>query len=207
MKSFKVWSGIAVLTSGMALSACSAHKEVPPPPPPTVSVSESKTPQGGEIQQTITATAAVQKIDKKTRMVTLKGSDGKTKTIHVSDEVKNLDQVKKGDLVTIAYYESIAYELKKKGTAEPSVNAAADASRASAGSMPGAVGGAAVSVTARITKIDKKTDTVTLKGPKGKTVEVKVKDPTRLENVKVGDLVEITYTEAMAISVDKAPKK
>jgi Cu/Ag efflux protein CusF len=207
MKSFKVWSGIAVLTSGIALSACSAHKEVPPPPPPTVSVSESKTPQGGEIQQTITATAAVQKIDQKTRMVTLKGPDGKTKTIHVSDQVQNLAQVKKGDLVTIAYYESIAYELKKKGTAEPSVNAAADAARAPVGSMPGAVGGAAVSVTAKITKIDKKTDTVTLKGPKGKTVEVKVKDPSRLENVKVGDLVEITYTEAMAISVEKAAKK
>lgn len=207
MKSFKVWSGIAVLASGVALQACAAKKEVPPPPPPTVSVSESQTPQGGEVQQTVTATAAVQKIDQKTRMVTLKGSDGQTKTIHVSDDVKNLDQVKKGDLVTIAYYEQIAWELKKKGTAEPGMDAAADATRAPAGSMPGAVAGAAVSVTAKITKIDRKTDTVTLKGPQGKTVSVKVKNPSRLEGVKVGDLVEITYTEAMAISVEKAPKK
>lgn len=206
MKSFKVWSGIAVLASGVALQACSAHKELPPPPPPTVSMSQSQTPGGGEVQQTITATAVVKKIDQKTRMVTLKGSDGQTKTIHVSDEVKNLAQVKRGDTVTIAYYESIAWELRKRGTATPSVDAAADASRNPAGQMPGAVAGAAVNVVAKITKIDKATNTVTLKGPKGKTVQVKVKDPSRLEGVKVGDLVEITYTEAMAISVERASK-
>ena len=207
MKSFKVWSGIAVLTSGVALSACAAKQPVPPPPPPTVSVSQSQTPQGGEIQQTITATAAVTKINQKTRMVTLKGSDGQTKTIHVSDEVKNLAQVKRGDLVTIAYYESIAWELRKKGSTQPSVDAAADASRNPAGSMPGAVAGAAVNVVAKITKIDKATNTVSLKGPKGNIVDVKVKDPSRLEGVKVGDLVDLTYTEAMAISVERAPKK
>lgn len=206
MKSFKVWTGIAVLTSGVALSACAAKQPVPPPPPPTVSVSQSQTPQGGEIQQTITATAAVTKIDQKTRMVTLKGSDGQTKTIHVSDEVKNLAQVKRGDLVTIAYYESIAWELRKKGSTQPSVDAAADASRNPAGGMPGAVAGAAVNVVAKITKIDKATNTVSLKGPKGNIVDVKVKDPSRLEGVKVGDLVDITYTEAMAISVERAPK-
>lgn len=207
MKSLKVWSGIAVLTSGVALSACAAKQPVPPPPPPTVSVSQSQTPQGGEIQQTITATAAVTKINQKTRMVTLKGSDGQTKTIHVSDEVKNLAQVKRGDLVTVAYYESIAWELRKKGSAQPSVDAAADATRNPVGGMPGAVGGAAVNVVAKITKIDKATNTVSLKGPKGNIVDVKVKDPSRLEGVKVGDLVDLTYTEAMAISVERAPKK
>jgi hypothetical protein len=207
MKSLKVWSGIAVLTSGVALSACAAKQPVPPPPPPTVSVSQSQTPQGGEIQQTITATAAVTKINQKTRMVTLKGSDGQTKTIHVSDEVKNLAQVKRGDLVTVAFYESMAWELRKKGSTQPSVDAAADASRNPVGSMPGAVGGAAVNVVAKITKIDKATNTVSLKGPKGNIVDVKVKDPSRLEGVKVGDLVDITYTEAMAISVERATKK
>ncbi|MBM4244901.1 MAG: hypothetical protein FJ148_13985 [Deltaproteobacteria bacterium] len=206
MKSLKFLSGAAVLAFCVALSACSANKPVPPPPAPTVSVSESETPKGGEIEQTVTVTAAVQKIDQKTRMVTLKGPDGELKTIQVSEDVRNLPQVKKGDLVTVAFYESIAWELKKKGTAEPSIDAAADASRAPAGSRPGVVGGAGVSVTAAITKIDRKANTVSLKGPEGKVVTVKVKNPSRLEGVKVGDLVEITYTEAIAISVEKAPK-
>ena len=199
-------SGIALASFGLAIAACSANKPVAPPPPPTVSVSSSQTPGGGSTQQVTTVTAAVQKINHKTREVTLKGSDGKLTTIKVSDDVKNLAQVHKGDWVTASFYESVAYQVKKKGTAKPGMAGAADAASAPLGDMPAAVGGAAVTITATITNIDKTTDTVTLKGPKGKTVKVKVKDPSRLEGVNKGDLVEITYTEAVAISVDKAPK-
>lgn len=202
----KLSSAVLVAGAGLALSACAANKPVPAPPPPTVSVSSSQTATGGTVEETVTVTAAVQAIDVATRQVTLKGPDGELVTIKVSDDVKNLAQVKKGDLVTAAFYESIAYELKKKGTAEPGIAGAADAERAPLGARPGAVGGAAVAVTATITSIDKKTNTVTLKGPEGKSVKVKVKDPSRLEKVKVGDLVELTYTEAVAISVEKAPK-
>lgn len=200
-------SGIALATFGLAISACSATKPpVPAPPPPTVAVSSSQTPGGGTTEQVTTITAAVTHINYKTREVTLKGSDGKTTTITVSEDVKNLPQVKRGDWVTVAFYESIAYQVQKKGTAKPGMAAAADAGTAPLGERPGMVGGAAVTITATITNIDTKTDTVTLKGPKGKTVQVKVKDPSRLEGVKKGDLVEITYTQALAISVDKAPK-
>jgi hypothetical protein len=64
-----------------------------------------------------------------------------------------------------------------------------------------------VTVTATIEDISPKKTYVTLKGPGGKTVDVKVRDPKNLENVKVGDQGEITYTEALAISVEKAKKK
>ena len=53
-----------------------------------------------------------------------------------------------------------------------------------------------VSVTATIEDISPKKTYATLKGPGGKTVDVKVRDP-----------VEITYTEALAVSVEKAKKK
>lgn len=200
----KIWSPL--LATALTLSACAANKPVPTPPAPTVSVSSSQGQGTGSTEQVVTVTAAVQSIDAKKRMVTLKGPDGNLVTVKVRDEVQNLDQVKKGDLVTAAFYESIAYEVKKKGTVEPGVAEAADAARAPAGEKPAGLGAAAVTVVATISGIDKKTNTVTLKGPEGNTVNVKVKDPSRLEGVKVGDLVEITYTEAVAISVDKAPK-
>ena len=63
-----------------------------------------------------------------------------------------------------------------------------------------------VTVTATVEAIDKNSQYVTLKGREGKTVEVKVKDPKNLEGVKVGDEAVITYTEALAISVEKAKK-
>jgi hypothetical protein len=54
--------------------------------------------------------------------------------------------------------------------------------------------------------IDKQKNTITLKGPEGKLTTVKVQDPTNLEKVKVGDELMITYTEALAISVEHVKK-
>jgi Cu/Ag efflux protein CusF len=190
--------------SVVALQACA--QKVTPPPPPTVAVSSSQTPGGGVAEEVVTISATVKDIDLKSRTVTLLGPDGKTTTVRVSDEARNLDQVKKGDIVTAAFYESVSYEVRKKGTAEPGKAEAVDAARAPVGAKPGGIGAAAVTVTATITAIDKKNSTVTLKGPEGKTSTIKVKDPSRLDGVKVGDLVEFTFTEAVAISVDKAPK-
>ncbi|MEW6268811.1 MAG: hypothetical protein AB1689_05880 [Thermodesulfobacteriota bacterium] len=205
MRITSTWTGLALLSSaGIAFAACAA-KQVPTPPAPSVATSSALTPGGGTVEQVVTVTAAVQAIDVAKRTVTLKGSDGELTTIRVSDQVRNLDQVKKGDLVRIAFYESIAYQLRKKGTAEPGIEAAADAERAPVGARPAAAGGAAVTVTATITGIDRTAGTVTLRGPEGNSVKVKAKDPSRLEGVKVGDLVEITYSEAVAVSVDKAP--
>jgi len=61
-----------------------------------------------------------------------------------------------------------------------------------------------VTITAEIVAIDKEASTVTLTGPKGRSVTLDVK-PERLEQVKVGDLVSAIYSEALAISVAKAP--
>ena len=48
---------------------------------------------------------------------------------------------------------------------------------------------------------------VTVKDSKGKLDTIPVKDPSRLVGVKVGDLVELTYTEAIAFTVEKGPTK
>jgi ribosomal protein S17 len=63
-----------------------------------------------------------------------------------------------------------------------------------------------VTATVTITAIDKKAHTVTIKGPKGGTETIKAKDPKNLEGLKVGDMVEITYTQALAVSLDKSGK-
>ena len=61
----------------------------------------------------VTATATVVSVDQKTREVTLKNAQGQTFTIHCGEEVKNLPQVKPGDLVTATYREGLVYEVKK----------------------------------------------------------------------------------------------
>ncbi|MEW6272987.1 MAG: hypothetical protein AB1689_27230 [Thermodesulfobacteriota bacterium] len=195
---------IGAAALAVALQACAA--KTTPPPPPTVSMTAARTQGGGMAEETITVTATVQAIDQKTRMVTLLGPDGNTVTVRAGDEVKNLAQVKKGDFVTMVLYEAVAYEVRKKGTTEPGVAEAADVATAPSGARPAGVGAAAVTVTATIVSIDKKNSTVKLRGPEGNVVAVKVKDPSRLQGIAAGDLVEITYTHAVAISVDPAPK-
>ena len=151
-------------------------------------------------------TATVVAIDLQTRIVSLKGEDGEVRDIKVGEEAVNLPQVKVGDLVTIKFYESIAVEVIKPGTFAGAGEKTAIV-KAKPGEMPGGMVAKQVSVTATITAIDKQKSTITLKGPEGKLNTVKVQDPANLEKVKVGDELMITYTEALAISVEHAKKK
>jgi hypothetical protein len=61
-------------------------------------------------------------------------------------------------------------------------------------------------VTVKIAAIDPKVPSVTFKGPGGNTRTIKVKDPSKLQGVNVGDTVELTYVEAVGIKVEKASK-
>jgi len=186
-----------------AAAGCARSPKLPPPPPPSV-VSTTTEGQGSLVQRNmVTATAVVTRIDQDRRLVTLRGPNGKTQTIKVGDEVKNLPQVRRGDHVVVRYYESLALELKKPGRLEPA-RAVVGAGIAAPGQMPAGASVETVTVTARIIKIDRANQTVTLKGPKGKVVTVDVDDPKRLERLRPGDRVQATYTEALAISVEQA---
>jgi hypothetical protein len=149
-------------------------------------------------------TATVEKIDYEKRLVTLKGPEGNIRTIKVGEEARNFSQVKVGDKVAIEFYESLLVEVLKAGEAKPGAQAGSVVGRAKPGEKPAGVAINTITVTATIDKIDKKAQTVTLKGPEGNKETIKAKDPNNLKKVKVGDNVVISYTEALAISVEKA---
>ncbi len=50
------------------------------------------------------------------------------------------------------------------------------------------------------------TQTVTIKGPRGTYLTARVADPSRLTQVHIGDTIVITYTEALAVSLEKTQK-
>jgi len=62
-------------------------------------------------------------------------------------------------------------------------------------------------MTATIEAIDQVNGTVTLKGPQGNSRTIKARDPKNLQRVQVGDLVDITYTEAVAVRVRPSTQK
>jgi len=161
--------------------------------------------KGEAVLASAQVTATVTKIDQKTREVTLKTEDGKEYSFVADAAVQNLAQVAKGDLVTATYTEALAYELKKGGKADAAATVAGAA--APLGAKPAGIVGGKVTATVAITAIDTKVPSVTFKGPEGNTKTVKVKDPAKLKGVSVGDTVELTYAEALAIKVEKAAKK
>jgi len=157
-------------------------------------------------ERVVTLTGTVEAVDMANRVVTIKGSKGRVVDLKVGDQAKNLDQVKVGDKVVAKYYESVAYRLMKPGEAE-----GAKAEQAVAGAKPGeapaGVVAEQVTVTATVEEISPKKTFVTLKGPDGKMVHVKVMDPKNIEGLKAGDKVVITYTQALAIALDKPKSK
>ena len=165
-------------------------------------------PVKGEISHAVEMQATVTAIDQKTRMVTLKAPEGNETTIHVDKRARNLAQVKVGDVVKFAYVQQVTWQVRKpgQGAASSDVQVEGAAGRAQPGEKPAGGAGQRVSFAATIEAIDLAKGTVTLKGPEGDSQTIKARNPANLKKVKVGDVVDITYTEAVALKVVPAPK-
>lgn len=155
----------------------------------------------------VKVTAQVVAIDKATRTVTLKGPKGNTVEVVAGDEVKNFDQIKVGDMLAVTYVKSLSLELQKARTGASGITTQSAAVTAKPGDRPAAAAGHQVTAIAKVTAVNQKAKTISLKGPRGNTVTLDVQNPAQFKVVKVGDEVLVTYTEAMAISVEAAPKK
>jgi hypothetical protein len=154
-----------------------------------------------------TMSAIVDDVDVPNRLVTLRTSDGEKTTIRVGDEVNNLPQVKRGDEVSVGYLESVAIQVKKPAEGELGAVAAESIETAKPGEKPGGVAARTLVITAKIVEIDRAEQEVTLEGKEGNRVTLDVRDPAHFDAIAVGDLVEITYTEALAISVDSIKRE
>jgi Cu/Ag efflux protein CusF len=188
-------AAIAATLAGFAPQAIAAEEAAPAPI------------TSGKVGGSVKVTATVEAIDLEKRLVTLKDEKGEVTELAVPKKVRNLAQVKKGDLVVATYYEAIAYDVFKAGTDMPPPASATASERAKLGEKPGAGVAEATTFAATIEAIDKPASKVTLKGPEGNKVTIKVKDPKKLDVVSVGDQVQITYSRALAIAVEAAPKK
>jgi len=166
--------------------------------PPQLSAQQSlPKASAGEIA---VVSARVIAVDQDAREVVLEGRNGQTRTLVLGPEVKNLAQVKPGDVVKATYEQAVAIELKKGGSAIPSERVKEEASGAPLGEKPSGVARRQVTLTGRVEEVDAASRLVSVKGPKGNVVDVGV-SPQTLAEVKVGDEVELVYTEALAIAV------
>jgi hypothetical protein len=163
--------------------------------------------RAGVIQE-VKGEATVLDVDLETRRLTLKRNDGAKFTVVCGDDVRNLPQVEAGDRVRLVYREALVARLQKPGEAMTSPAATAGAVRARPGEKPGAAVGAQVSMTVRIESVDLENHIVVFTPEGGGLQAIPVKRPEfreYIKGLKPGDRVEITYSEAIAISVEEPP--
>ena len=155
--------------------------------------------------QMVTATATIEAIDATDRLVTLKYEDGIVEEVYAGPEVKRFDELKVGDTVTFRYHESLVLQLHKteQPLSEPDLKSAVVRG---AGPKPSATMSDQVKAVVMVESIDMKIPSITVKTAAGKQVTYRVEDKKNLEGVSAGDRIEITYTQALLISVE-SPKK
>jgi hypothetical protein len=153
--------------------------------------------------ETVTLTAVVEAINHETREVTLRGPEGDTVSFVASEDARNLGQVSVGDIVMAKYVQSMSIEVFANDGTEPVAGQLTAEGRTEKGSMPGMTAIDATVITSTVEEINLEDNTFKLKGPSGEIKEYAARDPENLRKADVGDIVVITYTEAIALTVEK----
>ena len=168
----------------------------------------TKPPEPINVETVEEVSATVEAVDGDSRMVTLRGSDGDAIAMQVADTVRNFAQVRAGDRVVVRYYSGLAAELRRRGDTSGETEAPVTSTalgRAPEGARPAGVVGTKTNQTVRITHVNKRDHVVSFYGSDGIGRSMPVRTPQGREfisKLKVGDEVEVTYTEAVAISVE-----
>jgi hypothetical protein len=160
---------------------------------------QSKTLQG----ESETVTATIEAIDQSSRTITVKDDKGIYETLDVGPGVARFNELKVGDKITARYYENVVVRVKKPG--EPAVDVASGALTRSQ-ATPGGTAAAQRTITVTVTAMDPKARSVTVKGPNNYVYSRRVQDKKVFDQLKVGDRLDMTWTNALLLSAEP-PKK
>ena len=147
-----------------------------------------------------TETGTIEAIEAGSRTVTIKKADGTYVSAVAGPDIKRFAELKIGDKVNARFYETVVIRLKKPG--EPDVDTAGKAATPSDTVLPGGTKAKQRTITATITNIDMNAPAITFSGPNGWKYTSRVQDKEALAKVKVGDKVDIVWTEAVLMSVE-----
>lgn len=181
---------------GLGLVGCSSNEE-------KKQTAQMQPPQVYEIAKgEVSKTSKVTKVDYKNRKITL-DVDGKPEVVTAGPDVKNLDKIKKGDTVVMTYKEALAYSISKEDKKASDMQVKGESWTAKKGEQPEAGTKAEYTSTVIVKNIDRNAPSVTLENADGERQTLKVLHPERLVDLEVGDAIDITYSEAIAVKVEK----
>ncbi len=179
----------------LAAAACSTGSLNPPPAPDRTDM----------LADEAVVTTQVAALDVPNRLMILQLAGGSyTRVIKVPPEVQNLAEVQPGDIVTIRYVEALAVSVEGASAMAPGMNVEQVTARAAPGLLPAGAQVNQVTMTAKILSYDSATNLALVEGPDGYNRLIAIEGPdlqAAFANSQPGDIVRITYTEAVALTV------
>lgn len=178
----------------------------------SLSFAESKTSEPTVIVDAIDLPlATVTAVNADTRAVTLRNAEGETTTVVASSEVRNFPQIKVGDTLHVRMMQALLMEVRPKAALVTRTEVEQGAALAPLVSQPGMATGRRISTTVTIQALDMKKDFVKFTLPNGEVRSTTAKTTAGkelLHTLKVGDQVDVVFTEATGIVMESAaPKK
>jgi hypothetical protein len=152
-------------------------------------------------------TGTVAAVDLPNRVVSLRNAAGEYVTVEARADVRNLEQVRVGDRVSVGYFEGIVAEVKRAREGAKGTERSITSAQAAAGARPARAIARTLTATVTIEGVDDTRNTVTFRRHDGlvSTLAVQRAESRRfIRELQAGDEVEVTYTEAVAIAVNPA---
>ena len=151
--------------------------------------------------------ATVTAVNPKTREITLRDNTGEITTIVAGDEVRNFPQIKVGDILRVRMLQSLLMEVRPHNALVTRTEIEEGVALAPKGGQPGMATGRRITTVVTIQALDMKKDFVKFTLPNGEVRTTTAKTSAGkelLHTLKVGDQVDVVFTDAVGISLEPA---
>jgi hypothetical protein len=152
-------------------------------------------------QQVFAVSGEVDDVDRVGRNVTIKSAGVIQAPIYVGPDLPIFDQLNRGDIVTIRFFDSYIVDLTPGARMALPSDTTAEAQKALDRADASVLQQTRLIVT--VDAIDAANRVVTYHGVDNRRVFRQVQHPRLIEGLKVGDVVTITYTRARAAAIEK----
>lgn len=168
---------------------------------PAAAAQPAQEPISFSIAENSSVEAEITDVNLDERTFTVKDEAGNTRTFKAEDTIRNLNQLYKGDKITVELSQSADVTVEK-GPGEPMNIGSETQTGSRVGEKPGGLRISEGKIRTRIEAIDYDAKTVTFKNRHSKMTTYKLgKDAKRLNEVRRGDMLVIDYKQVVKISV------
>lgn len=156
-----------------------------------------------------TMIGTVTDISTETREITIIGPQGELTTITAGEELERFDEIVVNDIIKFDLYTYMKAEFRAptaEEIAEPIV-VVEEAIKATKEDAPAGAVGAVIKAVVTIEALNRVYMMATVKGPEGNFLSIKMEDKDLITKLHIGQVVILTYAEALAVSLEKIEKK